>query len=68
LLPLAALTLDAIIFERKLELAHEGQAIHDVKRLMKTVDGLAYNSPRLVLPIPVADINANPNLEQNAGY
>lgn len=68
LLPLAVLTLDAITFERKLELAHEGQAIHDVKRLMKTVDGLPFNSPRLVLPIPVSDVNANPNLEQNAGY
>ena len=68
LLPLVTLTLNNIIFERKLELAHEGQAIHDVKRLMKTVDGLPYNSPRLVLPIPLREMNANPELEQNAGY
>lgn len=68
LLPLLILTLDDITLERKLELAHEGQAIHDVKRLMKTVDGLPYNSPRLVLPIPLREINANPELEQNAGY
>jgi tetratricopeptide (TPR) repeat protein len=68
LLPKAALTLDDIILERKLELAHEGQAIHDVKRLLKTVDGLPFNSPRLVFPIPISDINANHNLEQNAGY
>lgn len=68
LLSKLVLTLDEIILERKLELAHEGQAIHDIKRLMKTVDALPFNSPRLVFPIPEREINANPKLKQNTGY
>lgn len=64
----AQLTLDAILKERKLELAFEGHAIHDVKRLQGTVASIPWNSPRLVYPIPVRELRANPNLTQNAGY
>ncbi len=61
--------LDAILLERKLELAHEGQAIHDVKRLKKTVDGYAYDANELVFPIPQREINAvGSTLVQNPGY
>lgn len=65
-----AITLDAIINERKLELAHEGQTIHDVKRLRKSVDGLPYNANQLVMPIPIREINAvgASILQQNEGY
>ncbi len=66
---LAAVTLDDILLERKLELAHEGQAIYDAKRLKLTIDGYEFNAPQLVLPIPQREINAsNGALIQNPGY
>jgi len=57
-----------ILKERKLELAHEGQAIQDAKRLKKTVDAFPFNDNKLVFPIPLREMNANPNLKQNPGY
>lgn len=70
LLPLTAaeLTLNRILLERKLELAFEGQSLHDIKRLQLAVGPLPWNSPKLVLPIPEREIIANPNLTQNEGY
>ena len=69
LLPLAAVTLDIILKERKLELAHEGQAIHDRKRLKLTTDGYAFDAWQLVFPIPQRDIDASQGaIEQNEGY
>ncbi len=63
------ITLDNILLERKLELAHEGQRIQDVKRLKLTVDGFDYDANELVLPIPIREINAsNGALQQNDGY
>jgi hypothetical protein len=64
----AQLTLDAILMERKLELAHEGSAIHDLKRLKGEADGFAYDANAMVFPIPIREINANINLRQNFGY
>ena len=67
--PLASVDLDDILLERKLELAHEGQGIHDVKRLKLSVDGFAFDANELVLPIPLREINASNNvIVQNAGY
>jgi len=59
-----------IVLERKLELAHEGQAIHDIKRLQGSVGSIPFNANNLVMPIPIREINAvGPSiLEQNAGY
>jgi hypothetical protein len=59
-----------IVYERRLELAHEGQAIHDLKRLKAPVGSLAYDANMLVLPIPIREINAvGPDiLKQNDGY
>ena len=73
LTPYTTLTLKNILDERKLELAFEGFRLGDVKRNRETVhdaDGkvLPWNSPRLVFPIPVREINANPKLTQNTGY
>jgi len=74
LAPLSTLTLAAIMKERRLELAFEGFALGDLKRYMQsTVDPLTgtsipWNSTRLIFPIPLREINANPNLVQNAGY
>ena len=64
-----AVTLNNILLERKLELAHEGQRIHDVKRLRQTVDGFAYNANKLVLPIPQREVDASAGvIKQNDGY
>lgn len=62
------LTLDKILLERKLELAFEGFGLHDIKRLQTSVGNIAWNSPRLILPIPNREIIANSNLVQNEGY
>lgn len=69
LLPLVVVTLNDILLERRLELAHEGHRIHDIKRLMGTADGLAYNADKLVFPIPFREINASQGvIVQNSGY
>ncbi len=80
---IAAPTLNDILLERKLELAHEGQAIHDFKRTRGDsyrltdqngitgdglVDGFAYDANELVYPIPDREINVNKKLVQNDGY
>lgn len=68
--PIASLTLDDIILERHLEIAHEGQRIHDIKRLKQSVDGYNYDANKLVFPIPLREINAvgSTILQQNDGY
>ena len=74
LAPLATLTLAAILKERHLELAFEGFALGDLKRTQGTTTdpltnaSIPWNSTRLVFPIPLREINVNPNLVQNAGY
>lgn len=71
---LTVVSLPDILKERKLELAFEGFRLHDLKRNKEsTIDPasnapIAWNSSRLVFPIPQREINANPNLTQNAGY
>ncbi|MDO1499791.1 RagB/SusD family nutrient uptake outer membrane protein [Winogradskyella maritima] len=66
--PIIGLTLDDILEERKRELAFEGHALHDLKRLQGTVDGIPFNSDLLVFPIPQGELDSNPNLEPNPGY
>jgi tetratricopeptide (TPR) repeat protein len=75
--PYESLTLDDILFERQLELAFEGVRIHDIKRTLSSIerpesDGTTtvfpYNDPRLVLPIPQRELDANELLDQNIGY
>lgn len=65
-------TLNNILFERRLELAHEGQRLHDIKRTQQNVTQgaltFAYNSTKLVFPIPQREINVNKALVQNDGY
>ena len=68
------MNVDAILKERKLELAHEGQIIHDIKRTQGIVKDNSsetvfnYDDPRMVFPIPQREMDANPNLVQNPGY
>ena len=70
--PLGAVSLNDILNERKLELAHEGQHLHDVKRLQSVIiEGTTvynFDDPKLVFPIPQREINVNPLLIQNQGY
>ncbi|MEY4540746.1 MAG: hypothetical protein RLZZ306_2503 [Bacteroidota bacterium] len=74
--PFTAVTLNDILKERRLELAFEGHWIHDVKRNKQTIsktDGngtktWAFNSPKLIFPIPLREIDANKSLVQNEGY
>lgn len=73
LAPLTAVTKEDILKERRLELAFEGFRLGDLKRNQEsTVDDagtvIPWNSPRLVFPIPLREINANPSLTQNPGY
>jgi tetratricopeptide (TPR) repeat protein len=65
-----SVTLNDILFERRLELAHEGFKLHDMKRLKLSVGTLPYNDPKLVYPIPSREISANPAIagQQNPGY
>jgi len=65
-----AVTLNDILKERRLELAHEGFKLHDMKRLKLNVGNLLYSDPKLIFPIPEREIVANPKLkgQQNDGY
>ncbi|WP_088843957.1 RagB/SusD family nutrient uptake outer membrane protein [Hymenobacter gelipurpurascens] len=66
--------LNAILLERRLELAFEGHRLFDLLRNKQgtTARGSAaaqpYGSPRLIMPIPLREIQQNPNLVQNEGY
>jgi hypothetical protein len=67
--PLAAVTINDVLTERRHELCFEGGFfLHDAKRTQQNVNGLPYNSPKLVWPIPETEMNANPKLVQNPGY
>ncbi len=72
--PLATATLEAVLLERKLELAHEGQFLHDVKRTGGVIldnssnSSFSFDDSKLVFPIPQREMDSNPNLVQNAGY
>lgn len=61
-------TLADITKERALELAFEGQKLIEAKRLQTPVGTLAWNDPKLILPIPRREVDVNKNLVQNQGY
>lgn len=66
---LATVTLADVLKERKLELAHEGHAVHDLKRLRLSADGYNYDDDKLVLPIPQTEVDASRGIiKQNSGY
>lgn len=70
--------LDAILLERRKELAFEGARYADLNRLGKDVARsgqfpvnarlIPASDHRRILPIPLNEINANPNMKQNEGY
>lgn len=65
---LATVTLQDFVDERFRELGFEGDRLWTLKRLKMDVDGLPYNDPILVMPIPQREIDVNKNLVQNEGY
>lgn len=68
LAPLTTVNIAAIAKERALELAFEGHNLHDAKRLQTPVGSLAWNSPKLIMPIPQREMDVNKKLVQNEGY
>ncbi|MFM7510491.1 MAG: RagB/SusD family nutrient uptake outer membrane protein, partial [Bacteroidota bacterium] len=68
LAPLTTLTLNDITRERFLELAFEGHNLPEAKRLQTNVGSFAWNSPKLIMPIPQREMDVNKQLVQNAGY
>lgn len=68
--PATTVTLDDVLFERRLELSFEGFRIHDQRRLHENIAAYPYDDPKLVFPIPFRETEANPNLknQQNPGY
>ncbi|MEO5647768.1 MAG: RagB/SusD family nutrient uptake outer membrane protein, partial [Chitinophagaceae bacterium] len=66
--------IDAILLERRIELAFEGHGIFEFLRTGRAIPahGIVaeqpYGSNYVVLPIPKYDIDKNPNLTQNPGY
>ena len=60
--------IEAIVLERRVELAFEENRLHDLRRLMRSIRGLDHDDPTLVFPIPQREIDANNMLEQNPGY
>lgn len=72
--------LDAIITERRKELAFEGDRFSDLNRLGRDISrssqypsaarSIPFSDYRRILPIPQDEINANANIrtQQNPGY
>ncbi|OUJ74693.1 RagB/SusD family nutrient uptake outer membrane protein [Hymenobacter crusticola] len=66
--------INAILLERRLELAFEGHRYYDLLRnrlpipAHSTTPTIPYGDNRVVLPIPQVDLQNNPNLAQNPGY
>ncbi|MBD2724155.1 RagB/SusD family nutrient uptake outer membrane protein [Hymenobacter armeniacus] len=60
--------IDAILFERRLELAFEGHRYYDLMRYKRNSSRINYGEQKAIFPIPNVDIQQNPNLVQNPGY
>jgi starch-binding outer membrane protein, SusD/RagB family len=60
--------LNAILQERRWELAMEGHRFFDLRRHGVATERLAIPANRLLWPIPQAELDVNPNLVQNPGY
>jgi hypothetical protein len=64
---------DAVLQERRWELCFEGHRYYDLKRMDKLAStmatvGITAEDKHKLYPIPLREIDANPNLEQNNGY
>jgi starch-binding outer membrane protein, SusD/RagB family len=59
---------DAILQERRVEMAFEGLRFFDLRRLGAAQTVLGLSEQRLLWPIPQAEREVNENLAQNPGY
>ena len=68
---------DEVLLERRKELCFEGQRLWDLMRYKKNVVRnqctssictINYPNEKVILPIPEAELDANPNMEPNPGY
>jgi len=68
---------DKVLHERRMELAFEGQRWFDMIRIdegqwgldfLHSIDKLNASEKYLLFPIPLKEIESNPNLSQNPGY
>lgn len=76
----AADFINAVLLERRIELAFEGHRIGDALRNKQGITGkqnfpdyspapdVPYGSEKEIFPIPSTDLKLNPNLVQNPGY
>ncbi len=60
--------LDAVLLERRVELAFEGHRKTDLQRYREDVKGDAWNADVIVFPIPQSQMDANTDLQQNGAY
>jgi hypothetical protein len=60
--------IDAILFERRLELAFEGHRYYDLMRYKRNSSRFSYGDQRAIFPIPLVDTQQNSSLVQNPGY
>ena len=69
--------IDAVLLERRKELAFEGNLLFDLMRRKKDivrvdvtpiVKSLMTDDDRLIMPLPANTVNANKNMKQNPGY
>ena len=75
LLEKGSISIGDILKERKLELAHEGHILHDLKRTKGAIVdnnnpelSYSFDDPKLIFPIPLRELSANFKLIQNPGY
>ncbi|WP_116105282.1 RagB/SusD family nutrient uptake outer membrane protein [Lewinella sp. IMCC34191] len=68
--------IDAILDERRKELAFEGDRVFDLMRRQRSwtkyrtfeTEEVSWNNPQLINPIPRAELDNNPNITQNDDY
>lgn len=67
--------IEAILTERRLELAFEGHRFFDLKRRARDIpkpqtafEVLEYDDFRVLAPFPNSEVQSNPQLDQNPGY
>ncbi|MFK7926288.1 MAG: RagB/SusD family nutrient uptake outer membrane protein [Bacteroidia bacterium] len=73
LAPVTELNKENLLHERRVEFAFEGQRWYDLLRSGRAIEILTLHGKNpslhnLLLPIPSAEIEVNPKLEQNPGY
>lgn len=69
--------IDEVMLEKRKELCFEGQRLWDLmrhkqdivrKQCTSSICTIAYPNERVIMPIPEAELDANPNIEANPGF